>query len=100
MSSSESFHVQYMQRLPGLRLLALRSLAVPATPAKHIFIHTEPSVSIYHNGWIDLNENGTKDPYEDPAVPVEMRIDDLLSAITRLPAGGDQRKFVMQSMQG
>ena len=72
-----------MQRLPGLlRLVALTSLAVPATPAKHIFIHTGPSVSIYHSGWIDLNKNGTKDPYEDPAVPVEKRIDDLVARMT------------------
>jgi beta-glucosidase len=75
-----------MQRLPGLlRLVALTLLAVPvfgATPAKHLFIHARPSVSIYHNGWIDLNKNGTKDPYEDPAVPVEKRIDDLVARMT------------------
>lgn len=35
--------------------------------------------SIYHNGWIDLNKNGKLDPYENPKLPVEKRIDDLLS---------------------
>src|SRR3981081_653531 len=68
-----------------LRWLALSSLTIPAlavTPATKIFIHTEPSAAIYHNGWIDLNKNGTKDPYEDPALAVEKRIDDLLARMT------------------
>src|SRR5215510_4031641 len=34
---------------------------------------------IYHGNWIDLNKNGRMDPYEDPSVPVENRIDNLLS---------------------
>ncbi len=34
---------------------------------------------IYHEGWIDLNKNGKKDVYEDPAAPVEARLDDLIS---------------------
>ena len=25
---------------------------------------------IYREGWIDLNKNGARDPYEDPAVPI------------------------------
>ncbi|MCP5534240.1 MAG: glycoside hydrolase family 3 C-terminal domain-containing protein [Akkermansiaceae bacterium] len=33
---------------------------------------------IYQDGWIDLNKNGKKDPYEDPAVPIEERITDLI----------------------
>ncbi|RPI02698.1 MAG: beta-glucosidase [Ignavibacteriae bacterium] len=35
--------------------------------------------SIYHEGWIDLNKNGKLDPYENSKLPVEKRIDDLLS---------------------
>ncbi|MEJ2616796.1 MAG: glycoside hydrolase family 3 protein, partial [Ignavibacteriaceae bacterium] len=35
--------------------------------------------SIYHNGWIDLNKNGKMDPYENPRLPLDKRIDDLLS---------------------
>ncbi len=35
--------------------------------------------SIYHKGWIDLNKNGKKDIYEDPAQPVEKRLDDLIA---------------------
>ncbi|HET8654516.1 MAG TPA: glycoside hydrolase family 3 N-terminal domain-containing protein [Longimicrobiaceae bacterium] len=37
---------------------------------------------IYHSGWIDHNHNGRKDPYEDPSLPVEKRVDDLLSRMT------------------
>ncbi len=39
-------------------------------------------LDIYHDGWIDLNKNGLKDPYEDREVAVESRIDDLLSQMT------------------
>lgn len=38
--------------------------------------------TIYHDGWIDLNKNGQKDRYEDPAVAIEQRIDDLLERMT------------------
>lgn len=38
--------------------------------------------SIYHKGWIDLNKNGKKDIYEDPAQEVDKRVDDLLSQMT------------------
>jgi beta-glucosidase len=75
-----------MPRVPDLlRLLALSSLALPAfaaPPAKQIFIHPERNAAIYHQGWVDLNKNGTKDPYEDPKVPSEKRIDDLLARMT------------------
>jgi beta-glucosidase len=37
---------------------------------------------IYNDGWIDLNKNGVKDPYEDPTRPVEDRIDNLLAQMT------------------
>ncbi|PRY53302.1 beta-glucosidase [Arcticibacter pallidicorallinus] len=35
--------------------------------------------SIYQKGWIDLNKNGKKDIYEDPAQSIERRVEDLLS---------------------
>lgn len=41
-----------------------------------------PQKSIYHNGWIDFNKNGSKDIYEDPSQPVEKRIKDLLDQMT------------------
>ena len=37
---------------------------------------------IYKDGWMDLNKNGTKDPYEDPARPVDQRVEDLLAQMT------------------
>ncbi len=44
----------------------------------------EPSVplsTIYHEGWIDLNKNGRMDPYENPNIDIEKRIDDLLGTV-------------------
>lgn len=38
--------------------------------------------SIYHNGWIDFNKNGTKDVFEDPQQPIDKRVNDLLSQMT------------------
>lgn len=38
--------------------------------------------TIYHEGWIDLNKNGRKDVYEDPAQRPEKRIADLLKRMT------------------
>ena len=38
--------------------------------------------SIYHAGWIDLDKNGKKDVYEDPAQPVAKRAKDLLKRMT------------------
>src|SRR5262245_12700799 len=35
--------------------------------------------NIYHSDWIDLNKNDRQDPYENRSVPIEQRIDDLLS---------------------
>ncbi|WP_457126320.1 glycoside hydrolase family 3 C-terminal domain-containing protein [Mucilaginibacter sp. HD30] len=38
--------------------------------------------SIYHKGWVDFNKNGKMDVFEDPARPVENRVNDLLSQMT------------------
>jgi len=38
--------------------------------------------TIYMDGWIDLNKNGRKDVYEDPAQPIARRVADLLSQMT------------------
>lgn len=45
-------------------------------------IHAQKSQSIYKNGWIDFNKNGTKDIYEDPAANIDKRVEDLLSQMT------------------
>ncbi len=41
-----------------------------------------PPPARYPPGWIDLDKNGRKDPYEDPATPVEARVEDLLARMT------------------
>ena len=37
---------------------------------------------IYKKGWIDFNKNGKMDPYENPSLDIDLRIDDLLSQMT------------------
>lgn len=43
---------------------------------------TKSSESIYHDNWIDHNKNGEMDPYENPDLPVEKRVENLLSMMT------------------
>ncbi len=38
--------------------------------------------AIYRDGWIDLNKNGRKDVYEDPAADIEKRLDDVIAQMT------------------
>ena len=65
-------------------LLVLGSIAVAQeagmqnTPPK---TQTTPA-EIYHNGWVDFNHNGTMDPYENPKLPLEVRLSNLLSQMT------------------
>jgi beta-glucosidase len=67
--------------------LDVASKADKSRPPLHPVTHDEclakglPVITrrdIYRDGWIDLNKNGTKDRYEDPAAPIEERIDNLL----------------------
>ena len=37
---------------------------------------------IYHEDWIDFNKNGKMDPYENPKLSVEERVEDSLSRMT------------------
>lgn len=37
---------------------------------------------IYRKGWIDFNKNGVMDVYENPAAPIDDRIEDLLRQMT------------------
>ncbi len=65
-------------------LVVLAAVILPpgsraAAPAPSIFVRSDqPPAAIYHDGWVDLNKNGTKDAYEDSSRPVDERIDDLL----------------------
>ncbi len=64
-------------------LIAAASLHA-APPAAELFVRpaANPSPTLYRDGWIDLNKNGAKDPYEDPARDVDARIADLLARMT------------------
>lgn len=56
----------------------LSAQKTPKTPATY-----KPAKSeLYHKGWIDFNKNGVKDVYEDPAAPLDARIEDLLQQMT------------------
>ena len=76
--------------LPRVLVLGSVSLAGVAAPAPEIFVKPAPAVSlsnpptagIYHEGWIDFNKNGVKDAYEDPKLPADQRIADLLGRMT------------------
>ncbi len=37
---------------------------------------------IYKKNWIDFNKNGVRDIFENPEMPVELRVEDLLSQMT------------------
>ncbi len=57
-------------------------LSVPALFLLLVCLSFKTAPSIYKKGWIDLNKNGKKDIYEDPAQPIEARVSDLLSQMT------------------
>ncbi len=66
--------------LSGSALLALGVHAAP--PPAEYFVRPQPPAAIYHDGWLDLNKNGARDPYEDPSIGIEDRITDLLARMT------------------
>ena len=45
-------------------------------------MNASAGADIYRKGWIDFNKNGKKDVYEDPAQPIEARVNDLMSQMT------------------
>jgi beta-glucosidase len=59
-----------------------RLLAFMGLLAVSFAVHAQRSAPIYHKGWIDLNKSGSKDPYEDPAIAPDQRIEDLLARMT------------------
>lgn len=60
----------------GADELALKSTAGSVSQA------VSQAADIYQEGWIDLNKNGTQDPYEDPSLSVDGRVEDLLPRMT------------------
>lgn len=65
-----------------LAALGLSASACATAPSSSIFVGDPQPAAIYHDGWIDLNKNGTKDPYEDASLPVDRRIEDLVARMT------------------
>ncbi|MFC7337299.1 glycoside hydrolase family 3 N-terminal domain-containing protein [Haloferula chungangensis] len=66
-------------------LISLGScLAASMLPAQTPTASSESSKpsDIYQDGWIDRNKNGVKDPYENPELPIDERIADLLEQMT------------------
>jgi hypothetical protein len=58
----------------GVVLLAMAgSAATGAPPSPAIFLDSKAPLRLYHEGWIDLDKNGVKDPYEDATLPIERR---------------------------
>ncbi|ACB74660.1 glycoside hydrolase family 3 N-terminal domain-containing protein [Opitutus terrae] len=56
-----------------------------AAPSADLFVPsaTPPlAAAVYHDGWIDLNKNGARDPYEDSSRPIDARIEDLLARMS------------------
>ena len=62
-------------------LLAVGSIAIAQASQQGTKAATG-TIRVYHNGWIDFNHNGVMDPYENPQLPVEVRVDNLLSQMT------------------
>ncbi len=60
---------------------AILALCIPSSST----VHDDPAPvrsAIYHDGWIDLNKNGARDPYEDPTLDTDARVRDLLARMT------------------
>jgi beta-glucosidase len=69
-------------RLLSTCLVLLGAARATVGAADPRFVRDQPAAPIYHDGWIDLNKNGVKDPFEDPAREAEARITDLLGRMT------------------
>lgn len=81
--------------LPLLLLFfVLFTLIAQGSPAYYIPPNVQKK-EIYHDTWIDFNKNGKMDPYENPNLPIEQRVEDLLKRMTleekiyQLQSGGD-----------
>jgi beta-glucosidase len=78
----EGLTKQHWERIVSTQRRVLRLLPILTVLFVSILAAAPPdgtTASIYRDGWIDLNKNGVQDPYENPKLPVEQRVDDLLS---------------------
>src|SRR5690349_10896706 len=70
-------------RITSLVLLSAFVLAGCATEQKPLpRVAVDLSSNPPEGGFLDLNKNGRMDPYENPKLPIEKRIDNLLSLMT------------------
>lgn len=83
--------------LCGLLGISISLLAQdPRIPKdRDLVVYKLPKNSIYHDGWIDFNKNGKMDIYENPAAPIDDRIEDLLSQMNV-----DEKTCQMVSLYG
>ena len=68
--------------------LTFAVLPTPATAGKK-------SPVVEQKGWLDLNKNGSKDVYEDPAQPLAKRVDNLLKQMTQQEKIGQLNQLVL-----
>lgn len=59
--------------------LLVEASALPAQKKVNYTKYDPGKHTMYKKGWIDFNKNGKMDVYEDPAAPLDERIEDLLS---------------------
>ena len=71
-----------MKQTPAILAALLISIAVPS------------ALRSQNDGWNDLNKNGRKDIYEDPAQPVEKRVENLLGQMTQEEKLGQLNQLV------
>ena len=70
--------ITYLKRKLGIINMTTNS----SNPSKKLIPPSAKRREIYHDDWIDFNKNGTMDPYENPKLPIEERVEDLLSRMT------------------
>ncbi len=91
-SLSDVFSVAVRSGAKGsFRALAGLTFAVipdPATAGKKFPV-------IDQAGWLDLNKNGNKDAYEDPAQPLAKRVENLLTQMTQEEKIGQLNQLVL-----
>jgi beta-glucosidase len=70
--------------LKTMLAIYLISISVPAVTnaQRHSRYNPYSNKNIYKKGWIDFNKNGRMDPYEDPSLDIDTRINDLLGRMT------------------
>ena len=79
----------------GLLFLGLSAFAALSQSVPSNYCLTAVREGMYHDGWVDLNKNGQRDPYEDPAIEVEARITDLLGRMS-----ADEKTAQMVTLYG